>query len=160
MLLVAFVLLQASRAQIPGTITAPAPAPATQPAAPGQAAPVAAPEEVQQLPPEVTFDTANERITLKDMGIHGAVDMHGPHSYYSVGFVLPHDRLPTHAALELSYHFAASVRPRTGRIRVTVNGQAVGVLTAPEQPQADREFAFVSLRVPGGTADPQQRRYV
>jgi cellulose synthase (UDP-forming) len=143
-------LHKSSSGQIPGTITTPEPPPATaQPiTAPSAQTTPAADTTNIQLPPEVTASTADEKITLKDMGVQGAIDMHAPHSYYSVGFVLPNDRLPLHAALELSYHFSHSIVPHTGSIRAMVNGVPIGVIQAPEQPQAEGQFAFISFRVP------------
>ena len=99
-------------------------------------------------PPDVTAMTANDIITLKDMGVHGTIEMHGPHSYYPEGFVLPHDRIPRKATLELTYHFSPAILSNTGSIRVYVNGTAVGIINAPQQPQAEGEFAFVTLNVP------------
>jgi len=138
-------------AQIPGAVgTTPAPvqAPAggsglgaTNPAA---VLPAAAPLP----PPDVTAITANDKISLKDMGVLGTIEMHGPHSYYSEGFVLPHDRIPRHAAIELTYHFSSAILAHTGSITVLVNGSAVGVIHAPEHPQKDGDYAYVSLNVP------------
>jgi len=146
----------AGMAQIPGAVNAaPAPAQATgAPAAPAAINPAVAEVPVVQNdavalpPPEVTAMTANDKITLKDMGVQGTVEMHGPHSYYSEGFVLPHDRIPRHAALELTYHFNPAILTHTGSIKVMVNGTAVGILNAPEHAQREGFYAFVSLNVP------------
>jgi len=147
---------RAGIAQIPGAITASPDA--TQPAvpagpgpgnavAPGQAV-VNASATNEPAPPDVTGMTANDIITLKDMGVHGTIEMHGPHSYYPEGFVLPHDRIPRKATLELSYHFSPEILDHKGSIRVFVNGTAVGVINAPEQPQAAGHYGFLTLNVP------------
>ncbi len=141
-------------AQIPGTVGAtPDAAPAVSlPAEPAISAPAEAPvvqsDAVMLPPPDVTAITANDKITLKDMGVHGTVEMHGPHSYYSVGFVLPNDRVPRHATLELTSHFNASILTHTGSIKVLVNGTPVGILNAPQHPQKDYEYGYVTLNVP------------
>ncbi len=92
--------------------------------------------------------TANDIITLKQMGVQGAIAMHGPHNYYAEGFVLPHDRIPRKAVVELTYHFSPAILSHKGSIRVFVNGTTVGLINAPQKPQADGEYAFVTLNVP------------
>lgn len=155
LLLMALLLThRAGMAQIPGAVTA-APE-ATQPVgvtAPVVAGPAVTPAIVADdaaplPPPDVTMMTANDIITLKQMGVQGAVAMHGPHNYYAEGFVLPHDRIPRKAVVELTYHFSPAMLVHTGSIRVYVNGTAVGVINAPKQMQQDGEYAFASLNVP------------
>ncbi len=157
MLLLVTLLLthRAGMAQIPGAVSATAPE-ATQaapaPAAPASGVPAASVPVVDANaalpPPDVTALTANDIISLKDMGVHGTIEMHGPHSYYSEGFVLPHSRIPSHASLELTYHFNPAMLSHTGSITVYVNGTPVGKLHAPPQAQNDWEYGFVSLNVP------------
>ena len=143
-------------AQIPGTVTA-APPDATQavgvplapvPVAPAAGQPVVVEDEATLPPPDVTAISANEIVTLKDMGVQGTLAMHGPHSYYAEGFVLPQDRIPRKASLELTYHFSPAILSHTGSIKVSVNGTPVGIINAPKSPQKDGEYAFVSLNVP------------
>jgi len=124
--------------QTPGQIPVPV---ITNPLAAGSNAPA-------PPPPDVTAITADDRISLKDMGVLGTIGMHGPHSYYSEGFVLPHDRIPRHAAIEITYHFSSAILPHTGTIAVMVNGSPVGVIQAPEQPQKDGDYGYVSMNVP------------
>ncbi|HEY0306783.1 MAG TPA: UDP-forming cellulose synthase catalytic subunit [Acidobacteriaceae bacterium] len=139
-------------AQIPGAVNPSAP---SLPPAPAPVIPVISPltglptpPVVPMLAPQVTAATATDIITLKDMGAQRGLEMRGPHSYYSEGFVLPLSRVPHHAAIELSYHFNPLILAKTSLIRVFINGLAVGTITAPEHPQAPSEFGFVSLPVP------------
>ena len=62
----------------------------------------------------LTEETATDKITLKDMGVQSSIEMHGPHSYYSVGFVLPNSQIPKRGQLNLTYHFSSSILPHTG----------------------------------------------
>jgi len=98
--------------------------------------------------PEPSYAISNEKISLKDMGVQDIINMHGPHSFYSVGFVLGHDLIPQHATLELVYHFSPSILPHSGSIKVLLNNTLVGEIKAPERAQQDDEHAFVSLRLP------------
>jgi len=140
-------------AQIPGAVSATAPAP-VQPSAPvipaiSPLTGLPAPPVVPVLAPQVTAATANDIITLKDMGVQQAIEMRGPHSYYSEGFVLPLNRIPRHATLEISYHFNPRILTKTSLIRVFINGLAVGTITPPDQPQAPGEFGYIALPIPG-----------
>jgi cellulose synthase (UDP-forming) len=98
--------------------------------------------------PESPYAISNEKISLKDMGVQSIIDMHGPHSSYSVGFVLGHDLMPRHATLDLVYHFNPSILPHSGSIKVLLNNTLVGEIKTPEQAQRDDEQAFVSLPLP------------
>jgi cellulose synthase (UDP-forming) len=112
---------------------------------------VARPSTVTLLVPAtapVLASAANEKITLKDMGVQSAVDMHGPHSFYSVGFVLAHGRLPRLATLNLSYHFSAALLSHTGMLTVSVNKTPIAQIAAPSHSQQDREYGFAALPVP------------
>jgi len=111
----------------------------------------AKPEYVSLLVPQtpvVMSGEANDKITLKDMGVHDAVEMHGPHSYSSVGFVLGHGRIPKRATLNLSYHFSSALAPHSGMIVVLVNKIPIAKIAAPDQPQGDQDYSFAALPVP------------
>ena len=137
----ALALSGASAAQIPGaaslTPTAPADAPQLPPTPDTAAIPPAL--------PEVTAATADEIISLKDMGVQGGLEMHGPHSFASAGFVLPHNLVARHAALEISYHVSPLFTG--GSIKIKINNVDIGELPAPAQRQRDGEFAFLSIPV-------------
>jgi cellulose synthase (UDP-forming) len=98
--------------------------------------------------PESSYAISNQKISLKDMGVQSSIDMHGPHSLYSVGFVLGHDLIPQHATLELVYHFSPSIRPDSGSIKVLLNKTVVGEIKAPEQVQQNDDHAVVSFPLP------------
>jgi cellulose synthase (UDP-forming) len=108
------------------------------------AAAVRAPAEVQK----VTEAEATDKITLKDMGVQGALEMHGPHSYTSVGFVLSNSRVPRRAQINLAYHFNSLVLPRTATIRVMMNGTPIGEIKAPDATMGRGEYAIASFGVP------------
>jgi cellulose synthase (UDP-forming) len=155
----AVVLLASSTgtAQIPGAASVTAMPPSAPPNssgtgnAPGAtgaatlSVPMGAPKV---MPPDVTSATADTTITFKDMGAQNGIELHGPHSFYSVGFVLPYDRLPRHAALELTYHFSASLLPHTGSIKLRLNGTPIGEISAPTHSQQGDGYAFLSLSIP------------
>jgi len=108
------------------------------------AAPVTAPVELRK----VTEAEATDKITLKDMGVQGALEMHGPHSYSSVGFVLSNSRVPKRAQINLAYHFNSMVLPRTATIRVMMNGTPIGEIKAPDAAMGRGEYAIASFGVP------------
>ena len=91
---------------------------------------------------------ATDKITLKDMGVQGALEMHGPHSYASVGFVLSNSRVPRRAQINLAYHFNSLVLPRTATIRVMMNGTPIGEIKAPDAAMGRGEDAIISFGVP------------
>ncbi len=98
--------------------------------------------------PSVMAAEASDKITLKDMGVHDALEMHGPNSYSSVAFVLGHGRIPKRATLNVSYHFSSSLAPHLGTILVSVNKTPIAKITAPDQPQGSNEYGFAALPVP------------
>ena len=98
--------------------------------------------------PTVPAAAATEKITLKDMGVNNSVDLRGPHSTRSLGFVLGHGRLPRRATLNLSYHFSSALLPHTGLITVSVNRTPIAKIAAPDIAQKEGEYAFTALPVP------------
>jgi len=131
-------------AQIPGSVSA------TPPAAPVVPAfmPLTAALPQPDATPQVSATSANDIITLKDMGVQHGIEMRGPHSFYSEHFVLPLSRVPRHAAIELTYHFNPLILAQTGSIKVIVNGMAVGTIAPPLRAQGPTEFGFAALSVP------------
>ena len=97
---------------------------------------------------QVTGVDANYRINLKDMGVHNFVPMHGPHSVYSLGFVLENSRIPRRATLNLNYHFNSVLLPHSGFLKVSLNNIPIAQISAPAQPQRDGEYATVPLSLP------------
>ncbi len=96
----------------------------------------------------VNPDDANTKITFKDMGVQSTMDLRGPHSFQSVGFVLGHSRVPRQAMLNLTYHFSSVLAPRHGSIRVSLNNTPIALITALSRSQAESEFAFAALPIP------------
>ncbi|WP_245818098.1 UDP-forming cellulose synthase catalytic subunit [Granulicella rosea] len=145
-------------AQIPGAQTAPAPAidAAPLPAQPVAAASAATPQKtVRQritlftpATAPVAAEAANYAITFKDTGVHNAVEMHGPHSYQSVGLVLPHSLVPRQATLNLTYHFSPDLLPGSGTIKISLNNTPIAEIDAPEERQKPGEYGFVALPIP------------
>ena len=98
--------------------------------------------------PTQTTGMVIDRITLKDLGVEDAIEMSGPHSYYSLGFALPNGRVPLDCRLNLSYHFSSALLPNSGSIQVSLNNTPIATIPAPVVPQAVGQFGFVSLPVP------------
>jgi len=76
------------------------------------------------------------------------VPMHGPHSFYSLGFVLENSRIPRRATLNLSYYFNASLLPHTGTIKVSLNKSPIAEIAAPKDPLPVGVYASVALPLP------------
>ncbi|MDR3734130.1 MAG: UDP-forming cellulose synthase catalytic subunit [Acidobacteriaceae bacterium] len=128
-------------AQIPGAV-APQSTIQVPPFTPLTAAPL------DPLAPQLTAASANDIITLKEMGSQRGIEMRGPHSFYSQRFVLPLNRVPRRAAIEISYHFNPLILAQTGSIKVLINGLPVGTIEPPLHAQSPSEFGFTALSVP------------
>jgi cellulose synthase (UDP-forming) len=98
--------------------------------------------------PHVTEAEATDRISLKDMGVQSTLEMHGPHSYSALGFVLSNSRVPRRAQINLAYHFNSLVLPKTASIRVMMNGTPIGTIQAPDVAMGRGDFAIASFGVP------------
>ena len=149
MLLLAALLLPMTMRglQIPGAL-----APQTSPR--GAADPALSQKADVFAPPapeaesQMTEADANDKITLKDMGVDRAIEMHGPHSFYSAGFVLPNNRIPRRGQINLTYHFSPEILPHTGSIKVSLNSTPLGKITVPATPQQAGEYGFVTFPIP------------
>jgi cellulose synthase (UDP-forming) len=154
LLLLAATLLPLGAQQFPGVAAPATTAHLPQPQAASGSAIAAPPLQrsaITLLTPDaaqVTSSDANYRITFKDMGVNDFVPMHGPHSFYSLGFVLEHSRIPRRATLNLSYHFSAALLPHAGSIKVSLNNVPIAEIAAPDQPQREGEYASVALPLP------------
>lgn len=84
------------------------------------------------------------RITLKDMGTDGAIELRGPHSYYPVGFTLPYTFVAKHAVLKVSYKLAPGIAPHSGMLRVSLNNTNVGEIPVVNT----GTFAYAELDLP------------
>ena len=77
-------------------------------------------------------------VSLKDMGVNSAIDMHGPHSYSALHFTLPHQLAPQQGLLHLNYNIDANLDPASTDLRVSLNGTLIGTIH-PSQDSARRE---------------------
>lgn len=93
-------------------------------------------------------EVSTTKITLKDMGVQRSADMQGPHSYYTVHFVLPHTQVPSKATLKLTYHFSRALATHSGSLQVRLNNNALHAIYALETPQGENEWAVAEIPVP------------
>ncbi len=96
----------------------------------------------------VAPNEATTTITLRDMGVRSTLELQGPHSFNSAGFVLGHSRIPRQATLNLTYHFSPDLASHRGDIKVSLNSTPIALISAPIRPQGPSEFAFVALPIP------------
>ncbi len=87
-------------------------------------------------------------IAFKDLGVAAAVEMRGPHSFYSLHLTLPLTEMPKRATLQMSYHFSNMLWPHSGHAVLRLNNTPLADLQAPEPAQADGQFAVTSIAVP------------
>ena len=85
------------------------------------------------IPRPVVPATPPFRLRFKDMGVTGEAELHGPHSYYSLHFVLPHTSLPKSAQLSVGYRFSPRINAATASIGVILNGTLLQTIT-PDTP--------------------------
>ena len=83
-------------------------------------------------PRPVAPDSVTYNISFKDMGAQKEFGMHGPHSFYSVGFTVGHSLVPRNATLNLSYHFSRDLLRYTGAIAVSLNEVRIAEISAPD----------------------------
>ena len=155
--------VQVANAQFPGAQTPISPASLAHPTPTLPGTPIARPATIPQparvssasaitlytaATPSIRENEASTTITLKDMGVHSTLNLRGPHSYDSAGFVLGYSRIPRRATLNLSYHFSAAVAPQGSSIRVLLNNVPLALISAPSHAQPASEFAFLALPIP------------
>jgi cellulose synthase (UDP-forming) len=98
-----------------------------------------------------TADTANsvvQTLSLKDMGVLQAIEMRGPHSYYSARFTLSHALLPRHAPLKLIYSFVTGLDPHTTSLKISLNGTTISTLLPPPPSESSDGFTQTDILVP------------
>lgn len=93
--------------------------------------------------PSASMPQMSQVITLKDMGLAQEINMHGPHSYYSLHFTLSHVLVPRQAMLRLLYSTDPSLDSRNASLSITVNNIPVTTLHATQG--AGFVSAFVSI---------------
>jgi cellulose synthase (UDP-forming) len=97
---------------------------------------------------DIAANSAAFDISLKEMGVENTIEMHGPHSYYSVYFTLPHSLVPRRAVLNLNYRFAPGVVAHSTSLKIAINDGAFATVPVPEDAAGKNEFSFVSLPLP------------
>lgn len=98
--------------------------------------------------PAALPEVATTKITLKDMGVQRSADMHGPHSYYTVHFVLPHTQVPNKATLKLTYHFNRALAAHSGALQMRLNNNALSALSNSDVAQGENEWSVAEIAVP------------
>jgi len=91
---------------------------------------------------------AAQVLSLKDMGLVNPIEMKGPHSYYSLRFMLSYAMLPKHATLKLNYSIDPSLDPRTTSLGIILNGINVVSLAPPAATEVHGGFATVLIPIP------------
>jgi cellulose synthase (UDP-forming) len=70
----------------------------------------------------------SEVVSFTEMGVASAIEMHGPHSFATVHFTLPHQLVPKSGTLDLAYLMVASLDPQTTSLQVSLNGTEIVVV--------------------------------
>jgi cellulose synthase (UDP-forming) len=94
------------------------------------------------------FSSAVQVIGLKDMGLLHEIEMHGPHTYYSVHFTISHALVPRNAILKLSYTFAPGLDPRTTSLRISLNGTTITTLQPSPVSAENNGLSEADISVP------------
>ncbi len=87
-------------------------------------------------------------LSLKDMEVSNAIEMRGPHSYYSVHFTLSHTLVPNHASLRLIYRIDPSLSPHATSLRVSLNGSTIATILPPVVPEQGNALDASDIPVP------------
>jgi cellulose synthase (UDP-forming) len=98
------------------------------------------------MPPDAdNADSVVQVLGFKDMGLSQAIEMRGPHSYSSVNFTLPHNLVPRHATLRLTYSLDSSLDSHTASLKLILNGATIAVL--PRSPNSELNGAFTEANL-------------
>lgn len=79
----------------------------------------------------------SETISLSQMGVASAIEMHGPHFYSTIHFTLPHQLVPKSGTLNLAYVMDPSLDPQSTSLQVSLNGTEIDLLR-PGRSSEDR----------------------
>lgn len=93
------------------------------------------------------LSSTRQVLTLKDMGAVQTIQMHGPHSYYSVQFNLSSALVPRQATLKLFYNIDLRLDPQFTSLRVNLNGTTIATLR-PAAPVHGDNLAEADVTVP------------
>ncbi len=97
--------------------------------------------------PAGVSSSATQRFRFTDLNQQNAIEMHGPHSYYSLHFTISHALVPRQATLALSYRIDPTLDPHSATLRISLNGLAVTALT-PATAAAKDGFSGVAIAIP------------
>ncbi len=92
--------------------------------------------------------TAHQALSLKDMGLLQTIEMRGPHSYYSLHFILSHVMVPRQATLTLNYAFDAGLDPQSATLKVMLNETVIGSISPSDRTGINDGLATASISVP------------
>ncbi|MGH9605804.1 MAG: cellulose biosynthesis cyclic di-GMP-binding regulatory protein BcsB [Terracidiphilus sp.] len=95
--------------------------------------------------PSSVNGTAAQTFAFTDLNQQNAIEMHGPHSYYSLHFTISHELVPRQAVLKLSYWIDPSLDPHSTSLGVSLNGLAV---TTIGQGAGKNGLAFAEIAIP------------
>ncbi|WP_245536188.1 UDP-forming cellulose synthase catalytic subunit [Terriglobus roseus] len=88
-------------------------------------------------------------LRFKDMGVADEAELRGPHSYYSLHFILPHTLLPRTATLSIGYRFSTELsRAATASIRVSLNKTLIATITPDTEAMHTGRYNVLPITVP------------
>jgi len=100
-----------------------------------------------QTPPQAgaapgTFDRT---VSFTDLGVPGAIVLHGADAHRTVHFSLPPTEIVKTATLKLHYHFSPGLVPVISHLNVSLNGTLVSTLTVAPAPAVTEQRVDVPL---------------
>jgi cellulose synthase (UDP-forming) len=101
-----------------------------------------------ELPLADGLDTAQQSLSLKDMGLLQTIEMRGPHSYYSLHFILSHVMVPRQATLRLNYAFDAGLDPHSTTLKISLNESVIATIYPAAVSGSNDGLSTVSIPVP------------
>jgi cellulose synthase (UDP-forming) len=88
-------------------------------------------------------------IRFKDMGVTDEAELRGPHSYYTLHFILPHTLLPKTAQLTLGYRFSSELRNAgAALIRLSLNKTLIATITPDTAADRVGRYNILPIAVP------------
>ena len=91
----------------------------------------------------------SEALSLSEMGVASAIEMHGPHSYSTLHFTLPHQLVPKAGTLNLAYVMNASLDPQATSLHIRLNGTEIGVLHPGQLSENDSGITRMEIPLSG-----------
>jgi cellulose synthase (UDP-forming) len=88
-------------------------------------------------------------VSLKEMGIASAIEMHGPHSYSAVHFTLSHQLVPKDGTLKLAYAIDPALDPQSTSLQISLNGNQIGEFHPGPAPENGSGITRVEIPVSG-----------